>query len=236
MFWFPIPILTPKASAEESHQPQVTETAPQTRRQLEDTRKGLTDAKETTRSLDPLVQPLVSAVSTVDVTIKTTKDVNFHSFDRGGYAAMATALGPILVTRGGDCSGKPSGAGEATFHGIFGEMTGASATGKPSAMGKPIADLRSANFIQIEFAPMEENPVVIRGHVTFTLNNSRQLHFEIPPQTGVWKKNLRSRSFARNEGLRSRSHAIKYTYRCIQAALVGSGCIHELCEVPELSY
>ena len=174
-------VMTPKAVATES---QAEEEAKETARNPTETNV----APLNNATPDPPAQVLTSAATTVDVTIKTTKKVNFHSFESGGYAAIATAQGPLLITRGGDCSGTPSGAGEATFHGVFQEMAGGSPTGTPAAIGQPIASLRSAKFIQIEFAGMKENPVVLRGQVVFTLNNSRQLRFEIPPQTGVGKK------------------------------------------------
>lgn len=124
----------------------------------------------------PYRAPIRSASSTVEVIIESDEPYDNFYMDRGGYLAFGKGAEPLLTTSDSQCSAKQLGGGRALFRGVF----NMDATDR--AIGRPVGDLRRAEFVQIEFLPMPKNAHVLEGRAVVTVNNTVRVEFTVPEQ------------------------------------------------------
>ncbi|WAC06671.1 MAG: hypothetical protein OS130_10450 [Thermodesulfobacteriota bacterium] len=124
----------------------------------------------------PFRAPVRSASATVEVFIKTDTPYDNFYMDRGGYLAFGKGASALLTTSAAQCLGKQQGNERALFRGVF-EMDATD-----PAVGRPVLDLRNAEFVQIEFFPMPKDAHVLEGRAVVTVNSAVRIEIKIPKQ------------------------------------------------------
>jgi hypothetical protein len=128
-------------------------------------------------ALIPERQTVKTGSATVEIRIKSDKELNNHFMDQGGYIAFGKATDPILIMTSGDCSGRQLGNGMVLFRAVF-QLDATS-----PAIGKPLTVLQDAEFIQIGFLPMDPESTVLDGKAICTFNSAVRMEFTVPAQT-----------------------------------------------------
>jgi hypothetical protein len=128
------------------------------------------------RAPPPAEQAVVTAVSTVEVTISSSAAVNSNFMDQGGYLLFGKGTTPVLITSATSCTGVQTGSGSVVYRGVF------SADQARIQKGQKVSALGESDYIQISFVPMPPKSIVIGGHAVIVLNNGIRLEYEIPPQ------------------------------------------------------
>jgi hypothetical protein len=124
----------------------------------------------------PYRAPIRSASSTVEVFIKSIDPYNNMYMDKGGYLALGKGSEALLTTGASQCLGKQQNDGRVLFRGVF-EMD---ATDR--SVGRPVYELRQADFAQIEFFPMPKNAHVLEGRAVLTINSAVRIELNVPEQ------------------------------------------------------
>lgn len=147
------------------------------RRELEATKAKLEKAEATIQALNPTQQPIAAFEVVADVLIRSAEQFNAHFVGSGGVAAFARATEPLLMTSSEDSFAESSGtSGTSRFRAVMNQP----ASG--SLVRKPMAELRNAQYLQIELRQLPTDAAIIEGKATVTINGSQQIEFEIPPQ------------------------------------------------------
>ncbi len=124
----------------------------------------------------PYRQAIRTAAATLEVLIRTDEPFNNYFMDRGGYLAFGRGSEPILTTGAMQCRAQQQGDGRALFRGVF-TMDAAD-----RAVGRPVAELRRAEFVEMKFLPMPVPGQIIQGRAIITINSVVQLEIAIPEQ------------------------------------------------------
>ncbi len=120
--------------------------------------------------------PLHSATSTVEVFIRSGEAYDNFFIDRGGYLAFGRGTDALLTTSAAQCHAKQTGNHRAIFRGVF------TMDATDPAVGRPVLELRNAEFVQIEFLPMPKDAHVLEGRAVITINSAVRLELTIPEQ------------------------------------------------------
>jgi hypothetical protein len=142
------------------------------------TKSNLAKAEMKIAGLDPRRQIIASVSATATVWVKTTTNiVNSHYMDANSTIALGRGTNASLITLSEGTHGVSERGGETTWY-----ATG-SAMDSSVNMGKPISNLLEADHILVKYpGVMGKENSVLRGTVSFILNNSIRLNFQVPPQ------------------------------------------------------
>ena len=130
---------------------------------------------------DPLLQPLAGATATALVAVKSAEKLNAHFMDLGGAVALCRGPEPLIVVSSGESSGATVAEGTVMYRGSFNESN------RGIAIGKPIAELQSAEYIEIILAAIPDNSEILDGEVEIILNGAQRFEFKVPKQTANGK-------------------------------------------------
>lgn len=150
-----------------------------TRKELATNRDELTKAQETIRALDPLQQHIASATATAEVLVKTEEsDGTSHAFGGGGATiAFGRGTEALLATAALNATSRAQNK-QKTMYLVFNSPI------YGSLVGKPLTELATAEYVQLETGEPSESEV-LGGTIVFTLNGSRRFEFPIPAQSTV---------------------------------------------------
>jgi len=104
------------------------------------TETGTQFAARESSEADPLESPIVSATATVEVFIRSDKEVNARHMDRGGHLAFGRGSTSLLAAASSQSREQQRGGGRVMFSGKF-EMDSSDA-----AVGEPIRSLRKSEY------------------------------------------------------------------------------------------
>lgn len=154
------------------------------RKELAKTRAELEKAQATIRALDPLQQPIASVTVLADVFIKSDQQFNSHFMDAGGWIGFCRGSDALLSTTTGESIFKTTEDGVVIARGIFNSPI------HGQFVGKPIPELRAAEYVQLQFKMLPQNAEILRGIIVFTINGTQRFEFQVPTQTAVGDKIL----------------------------------------------
>lgn len=128
-------------------------------------------------SNNPYRELIRTATATVEVTIRSSEDVNTRYISEGGYLAfMINSSNALLLVSGPECYGKQIGEDRVLYHGTFDLDTIQIYT------KNHIYVLKYTEYIQIGFEPIPDNSQILGGKAVVTLNNSVRIEVDIPTQ------------------------------------------------------
>jgi hypothetical protein len=96
--------------------------------------------------------------------------------DQGGFAAFAKGSDAVMVASSIDSFGNTIATNEVRYRAVF-QMAA-----DDKMVGKPLRELGNAEYLQIEFAAMDENQPIKNGQAIVVLNGGLRLEFDVPPQ------------------------------------------------------
>lgn len=162
---------------------QITETDPEARKQLQETRDELKAAKETIRALDPLQQRIASATATAVVFVKSDENDGSASHNMGGGGIVAFGRGSeaLLRTDAMNASSETQNS-KKTIYLVFNSPI------QGLLVGKPLTELAAAEYVQLDITERLGDASVIGGTIIFTLNGSHRFEFPIPAQKAIGQK------------------------------------------------
>lgn len=149
------------------------------RKELEKTRAELEKAQATIRALDPIQQPIASVAVLADVFIKSDQQFNNHFMDAGGWIGFGRGSKALLATNTGESIFKTIREGEVLVRGVFNSPVDG------PLVGQPIPELRTAEYLQLQFKMLPPNAEVLRGTIVVTLNGTQRFEFQVPAQTAT---------------------------------------------------
>jgi len=124
---------------------------------------------------NPYIKPIRTATVTVQITIDSNDNINFHYMDQGGYFGLGKGDEEVITMAASNCWGNKTGDHEVTYKGIY------NLDASHKIVGSLVYNLTSAKYAQMWFAPMKHNVKIIRGFVICTINDSVQMRLNIPP-------------------------------------------------------
>lgn len=128
---------------------------------------------------NPLAEPIASATATATVEFATTEKTSIGvNIGQGGFVAFGSGNTPLLIATTPNNIGIAAESGRGVYR-----IVGEAAADEPY-MGKPINSLLDAKYVQVSFLKslIPANAQIIRGTVTWVINKSVTLKFDIPPQ------------------------------------------------------
>ena len=126
----------------------------------------------------PFVKPISTCGATVEIVVELQVEVETtsHYADAGGYLVFGSGKERILLTSAPDSWGRRLSDNEYLCRGVF-EMDA-----KDPAVGRPVAALKSAEYIQVKFMWLPEDVKLIRGEAICIINGEIHLKVLFPPQ------------------------------------------------------
>lgn len=143
---------------------------------IEEKQEEIEELKETAKFTDPYKQPIRSGSSTIEVTIESSEQINTTFMDRGGYIAFGSKGNAIMVMSSNTSTGITSGKNQVTYKGVF------NLDASDVAIGKIVNSLKHTEFVQISFAKMPEQSIVLGGKAICTINGIVRFEMDIQPQ------------------------------------------------------
>jgi hypothetical protein len=134
-------------------------------------------------SLNPLKEPIASAVATVTVNLKTVNPRG-NSLGPGGIVAFGRGPNGLLI------GGVNQMQGWTTPDGISHYRIAAPCQSDDTYMGKPVESLSDAQYIQIDLSAIPPNTDILGGSVVWVINSRITLKFDIPPQRSSSQSHL----------------------------------------------
>jgi len=127
-------------------------------------------------SNNPYRELIRTATATVEVTIRSSEEIDGRYITAGGYLAFVIKSGAILLVSSPECFGKQIGEERVQYHGVFDLDTTDIYT------KNHIYALKNTEYIQIVFVPIPDNSQVLSGKAVVTINNSVRIEFDVPAQ------------------------------------------------------
>lgn len=124
----------------------------------------------------PQNQLIASAAITVEVFCESEAKLGNHFMDQGCIAALAKGKDALLASYSIDSFGHTIRERTARYRAVT-QMQA-----DDSAVGRKLATLCDAEYLQIEFAAMPEDASVIEGKAMLVFNGSLRCELQIPPQ------------------------------------------------------
>lgn len=126
--------------------------------------------------INPLKKSISDARADVSVVIKSEEKINAMYATQGGFLAFVKDGKSLLLLSDTSSRARQNGNGEILYTGNF------KIHDEYSEIGKPVAILREADIIQIEFNTIPNNSSVLGGRASVIINGEQRFDFEIPPQ------------------------------------------------------
>ena len=125
---------------------------------------------------NPIKKPIASAISTVEVKIKSDDEISTHFMGSGGYLAFCRGSDAVLITSSKESNAQQTGNNEVIYSADF------KMDATDSVVGKKIEFLQESDYIQINFSAIPNNSIILEGTAIIVINGSLRFEFSIQPQ------------------------------------------------------
>jgi hypothetical protein len=124
----------------------------------------------------PVSQPIHIGSAVVELVEETDRKDGAHFLDGASYLALGHGSDALITFRSLDSFANQNGKNEVLWRATLSlDLT-------DPAVGKPIRDLRDAEYIQLGFGQLKKGAAIKSGTVTVTLNTAVRLQVAIPAQ------------------------------------------------------
>lgn len=129
-----------------------------------------------TEFVDPYSQPIQTANATVYIIFKSNEESNSYHRDEGGYLAFVKGNNDIILLSDQECHSSSITPEMVKYEGVF------NLDANHACIGKKLGFLKEAEYLRIQFLPIDKDYEVIGGKVICIFNGNARIEFNIPKQ------------------------------------------------------